>query len=141
VSSVKRELLLLKRKQREEKRQAEWAARRAKQEAALQAERDANCGWTVYEITEAVRDAEEFARNSTNRNANVWLVTVLKGIGYGSEFVDSMIESLERKPISQLSDRQRQILCDIYAKESTGGARRNSKAYDAAVEEFESKSA
>lgn len=67
---------------------------------------------------------------------NGWLVRVLESAHQG-DFVTSMIKSLERGAISDLSDRTISILRDIYGKHH---GRRGSRKYEAAVAVFGIKS-
>lgn len=117
---------------REAKRAAEDEARRQRYLERLQAERDANGGLTNAEVAQKKADeAAELARQKYTAE-NEWLISVLRK-EYPGDFVRSMIESLSTASTDDLSDRTISILGDIYAK-SFG--RRNSKKYDAALEEF-----
>lgn len=101
----------------------------------LAEQRAKNGGLTDAEVRQA--QAEEAAAAKAVRAAgNGWLVDVLRTAKQGP-FVAAMLEKLADQTVADLSDRTVQVLCDIYAK-STGG-RRGSKAYDAAVEEFNAK--
>lgn len=121
---------------RKAKSDAAWEARRVAREAALQSERDRNGGLTDYEVAEraaaaALVAAERIAFDKWSVE-NEWLLVVLRR-EYPGDFVTSMIEKLEHGPVSSLSERCSGIVADIYAK-SFG--RRNSKKYDAAIDEF-----
>jgi hypothetical protein len=88
----------------------------------------------------AVRAAEAKARKEADVAAgNEWLLKALRSVPYPSEFVASMLDKLSREPALGLSDRCLDILADIYCKVVSENARRNSKAYDAARDEFEAK--
>lgn len=103
-------------------------------ENMLAEQRAKNGGRTDAEVRQA--QAEEAAAAKALRAAgNGWLVEVLRTVNQGP-FVAAMIEKLADQPVADLSDRTVKVLCDIYAK--AVGGRRGSKAYDAAVEEFES---
>lgn len=119
-----------------ERRKAQWVAEREAREAA---ERLANGGKTNYELqlerqAEAERQAAE--RRALVAEQNAWLIEVLKTVPTGGDFIPSMIDKLHREPLNGLSDRCVSILRDIYAKTVSGGARRNSKAYGEAEDEF-----
>jgi hypothetical protein len=76
-----------------------------------------------------------FLFRANNEAARTHLEEHTDGTWFGGAL--GMIAHLKVAPITELSDRARSILGDIYAK--TAGGRRNSKAYDAAHEEFERK--
>jgi vacuolar-type H+-ATPase subunit H len=123
VSAVK----LAQRKARQEK-----AA--AKHKAAWEAERPER------ERRQRVRDiiASERSFAARNREAamteqNGWLIDVLNGMS--GDFVASMAEQLRTNRLGDLSDRCISILREIYAKHH---GRRNSKAYSAAEDVFDS---
>lgn len=83
------------------------------------------------------RAAEAKARRDAEVAAgNYWLLDVLGRVPYPSEFVNAMRAKLASEPLAGLSDRCVDILRDIYAKTVSGGARRNSKAYGEAEDEF-----
>lgn len=134
VSAVKREKLKLEREKREAERQARWAESARNREIALQAERDRNGGMTDNELAQQQRDIEAAKHAERYATENGYLIDVLRSIGYSSDFVNSMIESLHRGPVSGLSERCVGILKDVYAKQH---GRRGSKKYDAATQEFE----
>ena len=139
VKSVERKVLELKRQQREEKRRAEWDRRQAATTALLQSQRERNGGLTDYEVKKQAERAAEDAKAADVCSRNEWLLSILRDVPYGSDFVTNMtIELSTRSLAHELSPRMREVLRDIYAKTKTG-ARRNSKKYDAAAEEFESK--
>lgn len=114
------------------KGEAKAAGRRAAWEAEKAAERARNGGLTDLELAER----ETAHRHAKAANENAWLVDALKTANR-SDFVAGMIGTLSREPLAHLSDRAINILRDIYAK--TVGGRRNSKAYNAAVEAFDDK--
>lgn len=123
---------------REAKRQAAWEARRAAQEAELQAQRDRNGGLTDAEAAAKQRaEAEEQQRKQVTAE-NGWLLDVLSRVLYQSNFVDSLMNDLQSRRTSSLSDRCLAILAEIYAK-TASGSRKGSKAYNAAEEAFWSK--
>lgn len=111
--------------------------RLAEREVELDEQRQRNGGPTDQEIQDEKRQADEEANRAKYRVENEWLLDELYRVAYSSDFVDSMITSLERSPLDELSDRCRSILQDIYAKSA---GRRNSKAYRAKADEFEGKS-
>ena len=133
LSEVEREIAKFEKAKRDAKRQAKWDAARAKTEALNQAERDANGGKTLYEIEQEKRAAEAKELAVKMYAVNGWLIKVLESLPYASEFVDGMVAKLESQEIDKFSERQLSILVDIYAKSK---ARRGSKKYDAAVEDF-----
>lgn len=98
-----------------------------------QAERDANGGKTIREIeAEQLAQLVEAKRQQAT-TSNGWLLAALRGVPYESDFVQGMIDMLQQSPLSDLSPRCQNILCDIYAKQA---GRRGSKKYDAAADEF-----
>lgn len=125
----------LRAKRAEEQRRIAFEARQVE----LQAQRDRNGGLTDHELaTQQRNNAEQAARQARREEAiesNAWLVKVLTVVAQSSNsgFVRDMIERLAEYRFSTeyFSERQRQVLCDIYAK---AHGRRNSKAYDEAYE-------
>jgi hypothetical protein len=115
-------------RQERERNANEAAGLGRKTDAELQAERDAARN---AEIAKAKAEAEERARNAASDNA--WLIDCLRNLPYSSEFIQAMIDKLSRSALCDLSDRCRQILCDIWSKSH---GRRNSKAYNAAEDQF-----
>lgn len=102
-------------------------------EVELQAQRDRNGGMTDDEIEKRNRLAEREANRAKYTELNGWILDALHG---GGSFIADMAEKLSSSPIDSLSDRQLSIICDIYGKSH---GRRNSKAYTAAVDEFEAR--
>lgn len=117
---------------RQAKRDAANEAARLAWIAKLDSQRAVNGGLTDAEVVERNRLAEAELLRVKFSAENDWILSVLKR-EYQGEFIVSMIEKLESMPPSHLSDRCCGILGDVYAK-SFG--RRNSKAYNAALEEF-----
>ena len=133
IGEVERAEANLRREKKDAARKDRWEAQRAATEAALQAERDRNGGLTNAEMAQAARKAEQDRKAAEMRAINGWLLYVLEGINSYGDFVDAMIEKLYANKLTDLSDRCREILCDIYSKSH---GRRGSKAYEAAVERF-----
>lgn len=131
VDAVKRELARIAREERDAAREARWEARRREIEAELDRQRVANGGLTDSEVQQQARETADAEARAVWRERNWWLISVLQG--QSGEFCCGMCDSLERGPISSLSDRCRSILTDIYAKSH---GRRGSKKYDAAVDDF-----
>lgn len=121
---------------REAKREAAYEAQRLASVANEDAERARNGGSTDREVAERDRLVAKAAVEQVKFDKwsvdNEWLLSVLKR-EYQGDFVRSMIEKLERMPVSDMSERCSEIVADIYAK-SFG--RRNSKKYNAAIDEF-----
>lgn len=136
ATRVRAEVRRQQRQDRAEKRRQERAAKR---EAELQEQRERNGGLTDREVETAKAEAEQKRSAEINTSNNQWLIDVLNQVPYTSDFVSSMIRQLKQKPLADMSPKCQDILCDIYAKTSTKGARRNSKAYNAATAEFESR--
>lgn len=120
---------------REARYEAERLEREARIAAAQQEQRDRNGGLTDYEMEQKARQEAEAARRVQATEQNRWLLDVLARVPYSSDFVMSMIRDLEAKPAADLSDRCLAILGEIYAK-TVSGARKNSKAYKTAEDEF-----
>lgn len=124
---LKNAVKLAQRKARQEKaaakRQAEWEARGPERERR-QRTRDIIASERAF----AVRKREA---SMTERNG--WLIDVLNGMP--GDFCESMAETLRTNRLDDLSDRCVNILRDIYAKSH---GRRNSKAYSAAEDVFDS---
>lgn len=118
-----------------EKREAEAQARRLERDRLyrqeLDRQRQANGGLTDAEVAERNRKAAEDAARAGWIEENLWLLKVLRD--QPGEFCRSMTDSLERGPVSGLSDRCKSILKDIYGKSH---GRKGSKKYEAAVEDF-----
>lgn len=134
VDSVKRELAKIAREDRETAREARWQARRLEIEAELDRQRVANGGLTDFEVQQQAQEKAEAEARVVWRERNWWLISVLQN--QSGEFCRGMCDSLERGPVSGLSERCQGIVADIYAK-SFG--RRGSKKYDAAIDDFGSR--
>ena len=134
VDAVKRERLKLEQAKRQAERDARWAAREAENKAELDRQRQVNGGLTDYELGKQKAAEEERLKADQYRQANQWLINVLKTKTGG--FVDSMRHELESRSINALSPRQISILRDIYGKSH---GRSGSKKYDRAADEFDSK--
>ncbi len=134
MDRCKRELAKLKRKKREEERLQAWQKRQQEMELELQRQRDKNGGLTDQEIEYKNRLLLEKKQRQVLKEKNDWLIIILQG--QSGNFCADMAEQLTRSEINQLSERQIQILRDIYAKHH---GRRGSKKYDAAYDEFETK--
>lgn len=135
VNAMKRESLRLDRIAREAARKARYEAGRQRMESELDRQRQVNGGLTDSEVAERDRKAAEEAARSVWIERNRWLILILQG--QDGEFCRSICDSLERGPVSGLSPRAITILKDIYGK---AHGRRGSKKYDAAVDEFETRS-
>lgn len=136
VGEVKRKKLALDRAKRAAKREAKWLEFKAEREATLQAEREANGGLTNAEI-KAKAEAEALAAKAEQTKAsNQWIIDALIATGQSGPFVQSMIAELGNRPFAELSPRCRQIIGEIYSKRA---GRMGSKAYDAAMSEFEAR--
>lgn len=136
VGEVKRKKLALDRAKRQVKREAKWLAFKAAKESALQAEREANGGLTNAEIKERADAEIRASKAEQTKAANQWIIDALVATGQTGAFVQSMIAELGTRPFAELSPRCRQIIGEIYAKQA---GRMGSKAYDAAMTEFESR--
>lgn len=133
VSAVEKAKADYARKVRDEEREAARMAREQRIEAGLQAERERNGGKTDAEI-EAIKAAEsESIRRQQFERENGWLLEVLDH--QTGDFCQSMARKLESAPLASLSDRCIDILRDIFAKHH---GRRGSKAYQAAIDQFDS---
>ncbi len=121
-----------------EKRKAAAAARRevkrAAREQVLQEQRDANGGLTDYELEEKKRADAAAAAEKETTAANAWLIDVLENVN--GNFAADMARSLKRHSVGYHSPRAVAIMRDIFGKSH---GRRNSKAYDAAIELFDEK--
>lgn len=92
----------------------------------------------ILDAYQAEWDAADAEYRAEVARANGWLTARLAEAGVPpGGFVESMIASLGREPIGDLSDRAMAILEDIYAKRA---GRSGSKANDAAREEFAGRS-
>jgi hypothetical protein len=113
------------REAKEARRREEWERTRPEREAreAERREREA-------------REAEaQEAHRAKMVEANLWVLNVLDRTP--GDFAASMVRELERRPLLDLSPRCLEIIGEIYAKAK--GGRRGSKAFDAALVEFEAK--
>lgn len=135
VSAVERAIHEQERQKRADKKRAEYEQKRAAIEAELAAERERNGGLTDYEVEQQRREREQQEKELKIQEENSWLLATLRAVPYASDFVQSMIAELGRKPVQALSDRCQEILGDIYAK-AISGSRRNSRSYNAALETF-----
>ena len=108
---------------------AELKATKARLAAAKQAlaAKEAN----AEQIAKDEAKARE-AVNAATLAKNAPLIQVLRHTGGG--FAADIAKELETKPVADLSPRVCEILTDIWAKSH---GRRNSKAYDAAYDQFE----
>jgi hypothetical protein len=122
-SEVTREQSAERRAKQAEARSAKWAA-----EVAARADE-----WAAQRAKEK---AEREARALAATTANKWLIDVLLDVGYKSDFVESMIETLQENHVSHLSQKVQNILRNIYAKSFGRGG---SKKYLAAVDDFNEK--
>ena len=114
--------------------EAAAAERRAAKAVENEALRQKNAAAAA--VAQAAREAEQATARAKHSADNEWLIDAI--YGQPGDFVASMVEKLENNAASSLSDRMLDILSDIYAKQVTNGARRGTKRYDAAVEEFDS---
>jgi len=122
---------------KEERQAKERGEREARIAADLEAQRQRNGGLTDAEVKAEQRDAEQQAARKAMAEKNGWILDVLNAVPYASDFVDNMVNELYRRPLAELSERCREIIGEIYAKQV--GGRRGSKKYQAAMEEYESK--
>jgi hypothetical protein len=136
VGAVQRAAAKLAMEKRRAAREAKYQAQVAKRKAEEQAQRERNGGLTDKEVAKAKAEAEARAMEAAMEGVNGWLVDVLRALPYYSDFVESMRRVLAERPAAQLSPKQLTILRDIYAK---AHGRRGSKAYEAAVVDFETR--
>lgn len=134
TDAVKRELARIARKDREAAREARWQARRMEIEAELERQRQANGGLTDAEAAQQAQEQAEAEVCRVWRDRNWWLISVIQR--QSGEFCRGMCDTLERGPVSGLSDRCQSIIADIYAK---AHGRRGSKKYEQAVTDFETR--
>jgi hypothetical protein len=120
-----------KRKAAAEKRREEKRAARAQ---ALNNQREKNGGLTDYELGEKQREEIAAANAAETTAANAWLINVLEAVD--GNFAAAMARSLETHGVGYHSPRAVAIMRDIFAKSH---GRRNSKAYDAAINLFDEK--
>lgn len=134
LTAVERDEAKRTAEKRDAERAAKWAKQNAEREARLQAERDRNGGLTDWEMAENERAARD-AENETKCLAeNDWLLSVLAN-AYQGDFVQSICRSLRTNIAADaIGGRAYEIVADIYAK--TKGGRSGSKAYKAAKQEF-----
>ncbi len=121
---------------REAKREAEQVERQRVRDIQLAEQRERNGGLTDHEVQQQKQLEERNAKAVAMKAKNLWLIEVINVVPYHSEFLISMRESLDRVSVAQLPEKCRNILADIYAKQKTDGAKRGSKKYDAAYDEF-----
>lgn len=126
-----------KRAVRAAQREQQWQERAAKIAAEEAAQRERNGGLTDAELQAQRRAEEERTQEAACKAANRWLLEVLHRAN-SSDFVESTIYHLSRKPLADLSHRCHDVLAEIYAKHA---GRRGSKAYLAAFDEFWAKAA
>lgn len=115
----------LRRARREKKREEERQAR----EAALEEERQRNGGLTDWEVAEQVKQAIEDAARSRRETAAeevLWILDLAD-----TDFTRSIARDIRRGRMPH--GRGKSIVLDIMAKHMSSGARRNAKAYDAAL--------
>lgn len=136
LTAMERAEAKLKKEKRDAARKERWEAERVRREEELQSQRICNGGLTDAEVSQAARQAEENKLAVEMRTANGWLIGVLEEVPYASDFVDSMLQQLQRTRAVSLSERCKFILRDIYGKVF---GRRNSAMYADAVIEFDEK--
>ncbi len=102
----------------------------------LDAQREKNGGLTDREVQEQKQLEYRNAVAVQMKEKNRWLIEVLCAVSYGSDFITSMLDTLERQEASKLSPKCLIILSDIYAKTKTNGAKRGSKKFNEAMDEF-----
>jgi hypothetical protein len=101
----------------------------------MAAEREKNGGLTDWEI-EQQQKAEALAKHREMMTAkNQWLIDALKSYS-NSGFAAAMVARLTVDDISAFSRGQRSAMAEMFAKRE---GRRGSKAYDAALEDFTTK--
>ncbi len=133
TTQVKRLKNQLAARARESKRLARREQREAAIQADLQAQRSANGGLTNYELKQK-REAEAQAATAAAAAAdNLWILERLPATS-GSPFIQDMIARLKTNPLSNFSERQLQVLGEVWAK--TWG-RQGSQACEEAAYEFE----
>lgn len=125
---------------RKKHRLALAAKRRAERErefeAELQKQREANGGLTDREVEERQRELEIAERRRNAEACNGWIIDQLVRAKQ-TDFVVGMIRELRRGPAKeQLSSNCLHIIADIFAKEITCHARRNTKRFESALESF-----
>ena len=121
---------------REAKRLADAAEYARLHQLNLAAQRQANGGLTDSELLQQKQLDERLAKEAAMHDRNRWLITVINAVPYHSDFLISMRESLSRVTVKELPEKCRNILADVYAKQITDGAKRGSKKYDTACDEF-----
>jgi len=137
ISEVNRAIALKKREKKQAERAAKWAAACLKRDQTLAAERAANGGLTNAEVEAKKRAEADAIRYAEVKQKNGWLIDVLLELPRDFGFVDDMIEKLGKYPLKSMSDRQKAVLCKIYAKQVSGKSR--GKAFDEACNGFDLK--
>lgn len=128
----KREAAKIKRDAKVTARLAEHDARLASHQA--HATPVTGCQWCDHALATTERERTEAAQRTAMTATNQWLIDALAGqIG---SFVSDMVVQLRMYPLSTFSDRQRQVLANIYAR---AYGRRNSVAYNTAIDAFNAK--
>ena len=126
------------------KREAKYAAERAKREESLRvhnaehAEVVDACGYCARDAADRKAAWEHAERTAAAIAANAWLINVLNPIDNGSGFIHDMIERLHSAPLSTFSERQVSVLAEIYAK-TVSGKRAGSDDWHKAHGDFYSK--
>lgn len=117
---------------RKEKAEIVRQERAAAQTAKLTAERLKNGGLTDQEVTAAERAKKIEDVKAENSKKHAWILTVLDN-QYKSGFIQSVIDGIELRGLSALSEKMKNIVADIYAKSA---GRYGSKKYIVAELEF-----
>lgn len=122
---------------RHAKREEMLAKREAERAAELESQRQKNGGMTDYEVAAVKRQRELQDTIDANRIKYGWLLDELDKARNGLGFVTDMIDRIERYGMNErMSEKVLNVLADIYAKQSTDGARKNSAKFIKAWDSF-----
>lgn len=138
VEEMERERL---RRAAADRRRAQWERERVAREARERLENLFDGAVTNWELwARRDREAQEAARQKAARAAadNEWLVSVLRKVPTGGEFIPSMIMTLRDKHLDDLSRRCVIILREIYGKAVAGKGKGQKARREAAEDEFDS---
>ncbi len=119
---------------RDKKSAEAYEARQAAWRAKDDAERAVNGGMTNREIAAQQRLDAQNAVIAENKVKYAWLIKPLCEIQYSSDFINNMLDKIEKFGAQGLSEKCINIICDIYAKQ-VSGSKRGSKKYNAALDE------
>ncbi len=139
-TKVMTEVKYLEKKRQDVIKATKRAAAATERQRLLEIERDAqrarNGGLTDQQVKEQAELDQRLAKVAVMKAANLWLIKVLCEVPYHSDFLISMRDSLDRVLAKDLPPKCVAILSDVYAKTVTGGGRRGSKEYNAAMDDF-----